>query len=269
MEISISNIAWDINIEKKIISILKKKNIRYVDIAPTKYFKNIKDVTDRDVLKIKDYWNNEGIKFYGMQSLLYGVQDLNIFSSEKDQKYILEYLEKVFKIGNLLGTSKVVFGSPKNRDRKNLDNKIALEVATNFFRNLSDLGENFGQIICLEPNPIEYGCNFMTSTSEAAKVVKAVDRKAIRLQLDTGTILVNNEDIELICQQYKDLISHIHLSQPGLLPVYLAGSSHLKIANTIKNNFENQVVTIEMLTKDSKNPIIDITKSIDLVKELY
>ena len=269
MEISISNIAWDINIDKKVISILKRKNVRYIDIAPTKYFKNIRDVSDRDVLKIKDYWNNEGISFYGMQSLLFGVQDLNIFSSEKDQKYILEYLEKIFKIGKLLGTSKVVFGSPKNRDRKNLDDKIAFQIATNFFRKLSDLGEIFGQIICLEPNPIEYGCNFMTSTSEAAKVVKAVDRKAIRLQLDTGTILVNNEDIELVCQQFKDLISHIHLSQPGLLPIYLNESSHIKIARTIKNNFKNQVVTIEMLTKNSKDPIIDITKSIDLVKEIY
>lgn len=269
MEISISNIAWDINIDKKIISILKRKNVRYIDIAPTKYFQNIRDIPERDVLKIKDYWNNEGISFYGMQSLLFGVQDLNIFSSEKDQKYILEYLEKIFKIGNLLGTSKVVFGSPKNRDKKNLDDKIAFQVATNFFRKLSDLGEIFGQIICLEPNPTEYGCNFMTSTSEAAKVVKAVNRKAIRLQLDTGTILVNNEDIELICQKFKDLISHIHLSQPGLLPVYLDGSSHINIARTIKNNFEDQVVTIEMLTKNSKDPIIDISKSIDIIKELY
>ena len=104
---------------------------------------------------------DSGIKIYGMQSLLFGVKNLNIFSSEIQQNTMLEYLEKILKIGELLGSSKVVFGSPKNRDKKNLSDEIAFEVATKFFKKLSFLAETHNQIICLEPNPKKYSCNFI------------------------------------------------------------------------------------------------------------
>ena len=34
-----------------------------------------------------------------------------------------------------------------------------------------------------------------------------------------NNILINNEDIEIICKQFKDIISHIHISQPNLSPI--------------------------------------------------
>ena len=269
MEISISNIAWDKNNDVKVKSLLKEKNIRFIDLAPTKYIKDIGGFLEKDVLKIKDYWNESGIKIYGMQSLLFGVKNLNIFSSEIQQNTMLEYLEKILRIGELLGSSKVVFGSPKNRDKKNLSDEIAFEVATKFFKKLSLLAETHNQIICLEPNPKKYSCNFMTSTKEAAEVVRSVDRNSIKLQLDTGTILINNEDIEIICKQFKDIISHIHISQPNLSPINFEKNKQIKIASVIKENFVNQVVTIEMLTNTYKDPINQISRSIDVVKQLY
>ena len=74
MEISISNIAWEKNNDEKVKSLLKKKNIRFIDLAPTKYINDISDFIEKDILKIKDYWNDSGIKIYGMQSLLFGVK---------------------------------------------------------------------------------------------------------------------------------------------------------------------------------------------------
>lgn len=269
MEISISNIAWDKKIDQKIILILKNKNIKFIDIAPTKYFNNIIDVIDKDVLKVRDFWNQQGINIYGMQSLLFGAKNLNIFSSESQQNLMLDYLEKILKIGNLLGSSKIVFGSPKNRDKKNLKDEFAIEVATKFFRKLSFIAESFDQTICLEPNPRSYGCNFMTSTKEAAEIVRSVDREAIKLQLDTGTILLNNEDIDILCREYKDIVSHIHISQAKLVPLNWEKRRQEKIAKVIKKNFDNHVATIEMLTNDSTDPICDISRSIELVKELY
>ncbi len=269
MEVSISNIAWERNMDKKIKSILLEKNIKFIDIAPTKYFQDIIAVSDKDILKIRDYWKESGINIYGMQSLLFGTKNLNIFSSDIQQNSMLEYLEKILEIGNKLGTEKVVFGSPKNRDKKNLNDEVALDISIKFFRKLSCIAENFGQIICLEPNPEKYGCNFMTSTKETARIVNEVDRRSIKLQLDIGSILINNEDIEIICKQFKDIISHIHISQPDLAPISIDKNSQLKIANFVKENFGNNIATIEMLTKDSIDPIYDISKSIDLVKELY
>ena len=74
----------------------------------------------------------------------------------------------------------------------------------------------------------------MTSTKEAADVVRSVDRNSIKLQLDTGTILINNEDIEIICKEFKDIISHIHISQPNLSPINFEKNKQIKIANLIK-----------------------------------
>ena len=74
MELSVSNIGWDISDDKKVLSLLKKYKIKNIDIAPTKYFKNPSKTTFKDISKVKRWWNNEGIKIFGMQSLMFGTK---------------------------------------------------------------------------------------------------------------------------------------------------------------------------------------------------
>jgi hypothetical protein len=53
-----------------------------------------------------------------MQALLFGTTGLNVFGDNKSQEAMLEHLRAVCRIGAGLGATKLVFGSPKNRDRR-------------------------------------------------------------------------------------------------------------------------------------------------------
>lgn len=51
------------------------------------------------------------------------VRGLNIFATDASRDAMLHYLDAVCRIAGLLGASRLVFGSPKNRDRTGLTDK--------------------------------------------------------------------------------------------------------------------------------------------------
>ena len=75
-----------------------------------------------------------------------------------------------------------------------------MDMAVPFFRRLGDIAQNFGVVICLEPNPTCYGANFMTTSAETAQVVEQIAHPAVRMQLDTGALTINGEDPATVLQ---------------------------------------------------------------------
>src|SRR5438552_1722928 len=98
---------------------------------------------------------------------------------------MLEYLSKISWLGGQLGAGPLVFGSPKNRIRGDLTFDEALKIAVPFFRSAAGNAQKNGTILCLEPNPPEYGCDFVTNTREALSVVEQVAHPGFRLHLDS------------------------------------------------------------------------------------
>jgi len=98
MRIAISNIAWDIDEDENISRILSQYAIDAVDVAPGKYFHDPLHAKDQDIAKIKKWWFERGIEITGMQALLFGRSDLNIFSSATVRNCMLEYLSAICRI---------------------------------------------------------------------------------------------------------------------------------------------------------------------------
>ena len=80
-QLCISNIAWDAKDDLKVAQILNKHDVKYIDLAPSKYFKDFKEATITEIKQVKDTWKKQGISIYGMQSLMFGTNDLNLFGS--------------------------------------------------------------------------------------------------------------------------------------------------------------------------------------------
>lgn len=255
MRIGISNIAWDVKEDTSVSKILTKYHIDAIDIAPSKYFPDFNNLKKSEIEKIKYWWQDQGIEITGMQSLLYGTTGLNLFGAVELQTSMLKHLEKVCYIAEILGSPKLVFGSPKNRNRLDLSDQDVLQISTAFFKKLGDIAQSHNVIICLEPNPVCYGANFMTTTDEAALIVRQVDHPAIKIQLDTGTIAINNEDILDILVKHKDIIGHIHLSEPQLIPLEGSSESHRHYSELIRHHLPDALCTIEMLVSSEAQRI--------------
>jgi sugar phosphate isomerase/epimerase len=126
-----------------------------------------------------------------------------------------------------------------------------------------------GVLICLEPNPERYGANFMLTHAEAAQVVAAVAHPAIRLQLDTGALTIQNEAAAQVLAQHGALVGHVHLSEPDLLPLGDGSTDHPAVAAALRDALPDQVVSIEMLATSTEPHLQSIERALRAARAHY
>lgn len=267
MTISISNIAWDPVDDDAVAALLQRAGVDMIDVAPSKYFQDFATADSLAINEVRKWWQARGIRILGMQSLLFGTKGLNVFGDTAVQRRLLEHLSHVFRIAEALGADRLVFGSPKNRDRGLLTLEQANDVAAAFFREAGKTAAEHGVTLCLEPNPVRYGANFMTDTATTAQVVQLVDHPCVRMQLDTGAIFINQERPAELIPRYSHLIGHVHLSEPDLAPLGSAGSDHAGMAGLVTKHLPDHPTAIEMLPPaDGMN---SFKAALDLAMALY
>lgn len=256
MRISVSNIAWDIAEEDAIAGQLSELGIDRVDIAPGKYFPEPAATTAAELAAVARLWADRGFAIEGMQALLFGTSGLNLFDDPDD--VMLDRLAAICRIGGGVGARALTFGSPRQRDRLDLSDEATLAAAVRFFGRLADHAANAGVIVCLEPNPAAYGCNFMVGTLEARDVVVAVGHPAIRLQLDTGALAMNAEDPASTIAAVAPWVGHIHASEPQLAVLNADSATHPLAGAAIRSLLPNRTVTIEM----APSPVLPATQAV-------
>jgi sugar phosphate isomerase/epimerase len=199
MKLAISNIGWDKGSDNFMYELLQKNDIKGLEIAPTRIWDNPEVVSKKEALQFKNKLKKYGLSVVAFQSLLYG-KTFSLFSNEGKL-----YLMRLIDLASYFGKIAIVIGSPKNR---NCDD---MKMAINFFKELNDYANN-RVTLCIEPNPVEYGTNFINTTKEAISFAK---KTGIKINLDCGTISLNNEDLKI----QTDCIGHIHFSEPYLRPL--------------------------------------------------
>jgi D-psicose/D-tagatose/L-ribulose 3-epimerase len=269
MRLAISNIAWDISEDEDIAKLLKRYGVDAIDIAPGKYFPEPAKATDEEIARVKSWWEVRGIEITGMQALLFGTAGLNVFGPQDSRETLLQHLFAVCRIGAGLGATRIVFGSPRNRDRIGLNEKQVTEIAIPFFKRLGEVAQSYGVIICLEPNPPCYGANFMTTSAETAEVVKQIAHPAIRMQLDTGALAINGEDPSVVLQNSAILIEHIHASEPDMVPLGDGATNHAAMAAAVLQRLPGHVVSIEMLATKNEPHLASIERALRVAIKHY
>jgi sugar phosphate isomerase/epimerase len=269
MRLAISNIAWDTSEDEDVAELLKRYGVDAIDIAPGKYFPDPSKAADEEIARVKRWWAERDIEITGMQALLFGASGLNVFGSPDIQDAMLQHLAAVCRIGAGLGATRLVFGSPKNRDRTGLSDEQTAGMAIAFFRRLGDIAQPYGVMFCLEPNPPCYGANFMTTSAQTAEVVRHIAHPALRMQFDTGAITINDEDPSVILQNSATLIGHIHASEPGLVPLGNGSADHARFAACLRRRLPGHIVSIEMLATSDEPHLVSIERALGVAARLY
>lgn len=269
MRLAISNIAWDRHEDEEVAQLLLRYKIDAIDIAHSKYFTDPRNASAAEIAAVQNWWGQRGFTISGMQALMFGTVGLNVFSEAPVQARMLEHLQEVCRIAAGLGARRLVFGSPKNRDRTGLDDAHTHSIAVDFFRRLGDIAGSHDVLICLEPNPPVYGANFMTSSEDTAFVVAEVDHPAIRMQLDTGAIAMNSENPEEIIIRYASLIGHIHASEPQLAPLAEGATPHAEVGRLIAQYLPTHIVSIEMAATKDEPHLHAIERALQVANRHY
>ncbi|PSW65239.1 sugar phosphate isomerase/epimerase [Photobacterium leiognathi subsp. mandapamensis] len=266
-DFAISNIAWNENEETDVFKVLKRHEIKNLEVAPAKVVSDIRSFSIAEVNAYKREMLSNGFSIVSMQALLYGGPNNNIFGTKEEQNELQKHLLKILDMAEELGARKLVFGSPKNRLKGDLKSEDAYECAAEFFKPLGDRAQEFGASICIENNPVYYGADFLTTTSELCEFINFTNHMGISAHFDTGGMYLSNEDIMVSILKNHDMISHFHVSEKDLLPISTDNISHTDIAKLLKKLKYDKIISLEM--KRTENPISDIDNSLKLVREIY
>jgi D-psicose/D-tagatose/L-ribulose 3-epimerase len=265
MQLAVSNIGWkpedDVNVAKILINL----GISKIELAPSKYSVNFSKFEEVELFTIVDKWERLGIEIYSMQSLLFGLPELELFGDEYSRGKLKKHLLKLASLGGKFGVGPMVFGSPKNRLRKGLKLDVAVVEGAQFFRELVEDWEGDSCFIVFEANPKDYGCDFITSTSEAFEFTKAVGSTKMQNHIDYTCTKLGGEDPIEFAKLYGGLTKHVHLSEHFLQPLdeskifeYKSFFSNLNISGY------GGVISLEMKDPGSLG---DLEKSIAVFKE--
>lgn len=269
MKLSISNIAWNSDEDDLIISLLKKNGINKIEIAPTKFWERPLDTSTYEHDELKRNWGNKGISFIAMQSLLFGQSHLNLFSTVESRNQMLDYLSGIISLAGNLGVKTLVFGSPKNRLVGKLSYKERMEIAAPFFYQLGSFAVKNNVTLCIEPNPIHYGCDFITNTEEALGLIREVNHPGFQLHLDSGALELNDENIYTVIEHSMPYLKHFHISEPYLNLIGSGQTKHREIAIALRSLGYENWISIEMKNSVSPSNIESVERALDYTLETY
>ena len=265
MKCSISNIAWKKENQNEIRSLLKSYELKYIDIAPLLVVKSLYNYKKIDVVDYIEFWNEYNINIAGMQSLFYEVRE-KLFFNSTDTALFFDYFYNIVMFAKQLNIKNLVLGCPKQRSFDK--NKIKIETVVKFYQRLINVCKKNNVYLCLEPNAKEYNCNFLTNTLDTLKFIKTLNSKFVKMNFDTGTILMNNNDPISVYDTCKEHIGHMHLSSPYLQPVDEDTLDHERFSFHLKKSGYNKVLAIEMLT-NHLDCIDQVEKSVKIIKKYY
>lgn len=260
MKLSVSNIGWNSDNNVEILEYLNEKEFNAIEIAPTILIKeNPYDKIEEAKIIVNEIKEKYGLGISSMQSIWYGKQG-NIFNKE-DAKEFIKYTKKAIDFASAINCKNLVFGCPKNRNIP--EDKIEDDIIY-FFKELGDYAKEKGTTLSIEPNPTIYGTNFINYTEQAFEFVKKINSEGIKVNVDFGTIIENNEDLNDIFDNI-DLVNHIHISEPNLVKI-IERKGHIDLFEFLKNKDYNKYISIEMKKTDC---VQDIKDSIDYVKKIF
>lgn len=264
--LAVSNIAWEPSEDAAVVEVLRREGVTGVEIAPTKWREKPFDASAAEVAAYRRSWEDRGLRVVSLQALLFGRPDLQLFKSAESRVELADYLRRVIDFASAVGAHAMVFGSPKNRVRGSLPMVDAMSIAADFLRDIGAYCAERDTAMCIEANPVEYGCDFVTTTAEAVALCRAVNHPGVRVNVDLGGITMSHEDVAAAITSARDVIGHYHASEPNLAEIG-ASSPHAEAGRALAEINYAHWISIEM--RATGDNVVAVERAVAKTKKAY
>ena len=112
MKISVSNIAWKNDNIEKFFELLSTEKCQGVEIAPSKIWSDLSEIHEKDIINFKTLLQDYKLELVGFHSLLYNLNDLQLFKDKESRTKTKKYLFRLIDLCSSLGGKQLIFGSP-------------------------------------------------------------------------------------------------------------------------------------------------------------
>ena len=268
MRLAVSSLAWPPEADAAVAETLRRCRVGGVELAPTKVWPKPLEASEAAVREYRRFWERHGLRVVALQAILFGRPDLTVFEDEAKRAETIDYLAGMCRLAGWLGAGVLVFGSPKNRLVGSLSPAQADTIARDFFTRVGERAAKCDTAVCIEPNPVEYGCDFVTRTEDAARLVAAVNHPGFGLHGDAGGMALSGDSPDLLTR-YGRTLRHFHISEPHLVPIGQGGVDHTALAAALQAGGYKRWVSIEM------KPVVDmplaaaVENAVRLAQRLY
>jgi sugar phosphate isomerase/epimerase len=246
MRLAISNIAWPSGEDAAVAPLLDAYGVEGVELALTKIWPEPLAAASSEVRTYREGWERRRFRIAALQALLFGKAHLNLFDTEQSREQMRDYLAGIIERAGRLGAHALVFGSPKNRRREQRSKAEAYAIAVPYFRELGRIAQRNGVSFCIEPNPPEYGCDFINTVAEGIDLVETVAQEGFALHLDTGGMTLAQEAPAASIISALKHCRHFHISEPFLAEVGAGPVPHAEFARALDASGYQGWVSIEM-----------------------
>ena len=141
------------------------------------------------------------------------------------------------------------------------------ESAVAFFREVGETTEALGVRLCIEPNPEEYGCDFVTRSREALELVEAVDSPGFGLHLDAAALHLSGESPGEALPPAASRLRHFHASEPWLASFAEPEVDHAAMARSLAAVGYRGWVSIEM--RPTETALDSVAEAVRRVSRSY
>lgn len=248
MNLAISNLAWDFSENNLIFDHFRRIGISNIEVVFPK-ISSWDSLSENSIIEYKNFLLRNKINAVSSQSLFFGVK----FDTDNLNE-IVSHLRRISVYSNILGISKLVFGSPFLRKD--------IKLWTDVFYEIDSILEESNISLLIEPNAVSYGGSFFYTTEEISSFINEHRYKSVWTMVDTNnSFLMNRNPIEDF-KNYKKYIKHIHVSEDRLKPIQDLEFHRIFSAELHRNEYD-QIVTYEVLKTEN------IIESIKTFFEIY
>jgi sugar phosphate isomerase/epimerase len=244
MRLSASNLAWPSDREADAFAVLRARRFRGVELAPTRVWPGWEGATPRAARALRVRLEAEGFAVPALQAVYFGCPGATLFGEGRAR--FVEHGRRVAALAEALGAPIVVLGAPRQRDPGSLSPESAFGQAVEVF---SELGASFAAHrarLCIEPNPAAYGCTFVRTPQEGARLAAAVGSPGFGLHLDSAATSMEGLDLPSEIRALAGRFCHFHASEPHLGAVPSGSVDHAGAGGALRGSFYGGWVSLEM-----------------------
>src|SRR5262249_42723693 len=141
------------------------------------------------------------------------------------------------------------------------------EIAVDFFRRAGAAAASRGVMLCIEPNPRAYGCDFVNSSAEARDLIARVDSPGFGLHLDAGAMTLQGEPPTAIAED--GLPKHFHISEPRLAPLGGGAVDHRAFALALRRGGFDGWCSIEARRPEHGSALATLAANLEVAMAGY
>ncbi len=265
--LAVSNIAWPRSLDDEAFTCLNKIGIQAIEVAPTRVWPEWNGASPASAAAHLAEWATRGVSVSSLQAILFAKTETLLFGDQASQDRLLTHLDFCASLAAAFGAGPLVFGAPRSRLKGGIPYEVALERAADLFRRAAPSFESRGVTLCIEANPVAYGCDFVVNASQAAALVRMIHHPGVRLHLDTACMFLAGDEIADTVHAYADILSHFHVSEPQLGDFSAPVIPHEDAAEALRRIGYTGWITLEM--RATPTPLEGLFAAAVYLSELY